>query len=209
MIFGCFRTARILRLHPELQLPICRGDHNLTFYSNMQFCHLVCRRLKLRWTRLRWKRKGCWGVCAIWLAKSCMSLTWLLISTRPLLRWCLKSFPTYGIGLTAGMSSKVCYYYFFEFCTAAWVLDAYDILAVFYSDLYKLLSVSRNRYLNENLNHIFYKRQKRGVSRVNKFWIILGIRKQLVSVTKQKAPRGEEETFVPLTMHVVDSVCNR
>ena len=141
MIFGCFWTARILRLHPELQLPICRGDHNLTLYSNMQFCHLVCRRLKLRWTRLRWKRKGCWGVCAIWLAKSCMSLTWLLISTRPLLRWCPKSFPTYGIGLTAGMSSKVCYYYFIEFCTEVCVLDAYDILAVFYSELYKLLSV--------------------------------------------------------------------
>ena len=147
---------------------MCRGDHNSTFYSNMQ---------KLGWTRLRWKRKGCWGVCAIWLAKSCMSLTWLLISTRPLLRWCPKSFPTYGIGLTAGMSSKVCYYYFIEFCTAAWVLDAYDILAVFtqiYISFYQLGFGALT----------LYKQQNRGVPRVNKFWIILGIQKQAVSVSR-------------------------
>ena len=65
-----------------------------------------------------------------------------------------------------------------EFCSAAWVLDAYDILAVFtqiYISFYQLgvgaliPNISRNKYLYENLHHKLYKQQNRGVSGVNKF----------------------------------------
>lgn len=41
-------------------------------------------------------------------------------------------------------------------------------------------------------------------------WVLLlGIRKKLVAVTKEKPPRGEEDTHVPLTLEMVDSISNR
>ena len=153
--FWWFWTARILQLHPELQLPICRGDHNSTFYSNMQFRHLVCRRWKLRLTRLRWKGLR-------YLASQEQYVTDLVSDQHP----SIEEFPNIQHWFDSWHVIKgMLLLFLIEFCSAAWVLDAYDILAVFtqiHISFYQLgvgaliPNISRNKYLYENLFHKLY-----------------------------------------------------